>query len=49
VQRYTGELNREEDELAGLRKNVADLLVKRDAAQQKLNQMIADMELEVKI
>jgi hypothetical protein len=49
VQRYTGELNREEDELAGLRKNVADLLVKRDAAQQKLNEMIADMELEVKI
>jgi hypothetical protein len=49
VQRYTGELNREEDELATLRKNMADLQIKRDAAQEKLNQMIADMELEVKI
>jgi hypothetical protein len=49
VQRYTGELNREEDELAGLRKNLADVQSKHDAAQQKLDEMIANLELEVKV
>jgi hypothetical protein len=49
VQRYSSELNREEDELAILRKNVADLQSKRELAQQKLDEMITNMEMEVKI
>jgi predicted nucleic acid-binding Zn-ribbon protein len=49
VQRYSAELNREEDELATLRRNVADLQGKREIAQQKLDEMITNVEMEVKI
>ena len=49
AQRYTNELNREEDELASLRKNLADLQDKHTAANQKLNEMMEQLEMEVKI
>ncbi|HWY71521.1 MAG TPA: DUF4139 domain-containing protein [Terriglobales bacterium] len=49
AQRYTNELNREEDGLASLRKNLADLQDKHTAANQKLNEMMEQLEMEVKI
>ena len=49
AQRYTNELNREEDELGSLRKNLADLQDKHNAANQKLNEMMEQLEMEVKI
>ncbi len=49
AERYTGELNREEDELATLRKELAELQTQRDEANQKLNYMMEKLEVEVKI
>lgn len=49
AERYTGELNREEDELATLRKDLAQLETQRDGANQKLNDMMEKLEVEVKI
>ncbi len=49
AERYTGELNREEDELAALRKDLAQLQTQHDAANQKLNDMMEKLEVEVKI
>src|SRR5215813_2872265 len=49
AQRYTSELNREEDQLASLRKDLADLQDKHNAANQKLNEMMEQLEMEVKI
>ena len=49
AERYTGELNREEDELAALRKDLAQLQTQRDGANQKLNDMMEKLEVEVKI
>lgn len=49
AERYTGELNREEDELAMLRKELAQLQTQHDGANQKLNLMMEKLEVEVKI
>lgn len=49
AERYTGELNREEDELATLRKELAELESQHDAANQKLNDMMEKLEVEVKV
>jgi hypothetical protein len=49
AQRYTSELNRQEDELAGLRKNLADTQSKHEAANQKLNELMEKLEMEVKL
>ena len=49
AQRYTSELNREEDQLASLRKDLAELQDKHNAANQKLNEMMEQLEMEVKI
>ena len=49
AERYTGELNREEDELATLRKDLAQLQTQRDGASQQLNDMMEKLEVEVKI
>ena len=49
AERYTGELNREEDELAALRKDLASLQTQREAASQKLNLLLETLELEAKI
>lgn len=49
AERYTGELNREEDELAMLRKDLAQLQTQRDGANQKLNDMMEKLEVELKI
>jgi len=49
AERYTGELNREEDELTTLRKDLASLQAQHAAANQKLSDMIQALEVEVKI
>jgi hypothetical protein len=49
AQRYTQELDRQEDELSGLRKDLSQLQTKQDAANQQLNEMIEKLELEVKL
>ena len=49
AQRYTHELDREEDELTGLRKDLAQLQTKQEAANQQLNEMMEKLELEVKL
>ncbi|HVH89447.1 MAG TPA: DUF4139 domain-containing protein, partial [Terriglobales bacterium] len=45
AERYTGELNREEDELATLRKDLVQLQVQHETANQKLNEMMEKLEL----
>ena len=49
AQRYTQELGRQEDELSGLRKDLAQLQSKKEAADEQLNEMIEKLELEVKL
>ena len=49
AQRYTHELDRQEDELSGLRKDLAQSQGKKDAADEQLNEMIEKLELEVKL
>ena len=49
AQRYTSELNREEDELAALRKQLADWQDKHNTANQKLNEMMESLAMEVKL
>jgi hypothetical protein len=46
AQRYTGELNRQEDELASLRNAITDLESKRDTAKAKLDAMLQDLTLD---
>ena len=49
VQRYSGELNQEEDDLSSLRKELAQVQAKHDDANQKLNEMIEKLEMSVKL
>lgn len=49
AQRYTGELNRQEDELGSLRKELADVQSKHEAANQKLADMIERLQMEVEL
>jgi hypothetical protein len=49
AQRYTGELNRQEDELGSLRKELADVQGKHEAANQKLADMIEKLQMEVEL
>ncbi|HEX7961636.1 MAG TPA: DUF4139 domain-containing protein, partial [Terriglobales bacterium] len=49
IQRYTGELNRQEDELASLRRTLADLQTKRDEAKNKLDAMLDKLALDTKL
>jgi len=49
AQRYTGELNRQEDELGTLRKELADVQGKHEAANQKLADMIEKLQMEVEL
>jgi hypothetical protein len=47
VERYVRELNEQEDHMQALRREIADLQQKRDAAQSKLNGMIESLQMEV--
>lgn len=49
AQRYTSELNRQEDELSTLRKQRDEAEVKHESAQAQLNDMLEKLELEVKL
>lgn len=49
IQRYTGELSRQEDELASLRRTLADLQSKRDEAKNKLDAMLDKLTLDTKL
>jgi hypothetical protein len=47
VERYVRELNEQEDRVQALRREIADLQQKRDAAQSALNGMIEALQMEV--
>jgi hypothetical protein len=49
IQRYTGELNRQEDELATLRRGLSDLEGKREEARNKLDAMLERLTLDTKL
>ena len=49
TQRYASQLNQQEDRLATLRKEIADLQTQRTEAQTKLNQMIQDISFDEKM
>ncbi|MGC1449085.1 MAG: DUF4139 domain-containing protein [Candidatus Sulfotelmatobacter sp.] len=47
VERYVRELNEQEDHVQALRREIADLQHKRDAAQSTLNGMIEALQMEI--
>jgi len=47
VARYVRELNEQEDHVQSLHHEVADLQLKREAAQKTLNDMIEGLQMEV--
>jgi len=47
VERYVRELNEQEDRVQSLRREIADMQQKRDAAQSTLNGMIEALQMEV--
>lgn len=47
VERYVRELNEQEDHVQSLRREIADLQQKREAAQKTLNEMIENLDMEV--
>jgi uncharacterized phage infection (PIP) family protein YhgE len=49
LQRYTGQLNQQENRLEELRKQIADLEKQEESEQQKLNQMIQGLSFDVKV
>jgi hypothetical protein len=46
VQRYTRELNSQEDKLEAVRTEITSLTAKRNASQAQLNQMLLDLKLD---
>jgi len=46
TQRYTGQLNAQEDRFASLRKEIADIKAQRDQAQQELERMVLAINLD---
>jgi chromosome segregation ATPase len=49
LQRYTRQLNDQEDRLEALKKEIKDLDAKVDAAQEELDKMIAGLSFDVKM
>jgi len=47
LERYVRELNEQEDKVQALRHEIADWQQKRDMAQNKLNDMIEALQMEV--
>ena len=47
LQRYTAQLNEQENKLEALRKEIADLEVQRQKAQGELDRMVQDLALDV--
>jgi len=48
VQRYTHQLNLQEDRLAALRSQIADLTVKRQQASDQLDKILSEISLDEK-
>ena len=46
ARRYAGEMNKDEDQLLSLRKDLADLVQQRKAAQQALDEAIRTLDLD---
>ncbi|MGO9167180.1 MAG: carboxypeptidase regulatory-like domain-containing protein [Candidatus Sulfotelmatobacter sp.] len=46
IQRYTGQLNAQEDRFAALRKEIADIKTQRDQAEQELERMVLEISLD---
>jgi hypothetical protein len=46
IQRYTSQLNSQEDRFASLRKEMADLKAQRDQAEQELERMVLEINLD---
>lgn len=46
IQRYTGQLNSQEDRLAALRKETVDLKLQRDQAERELEAMVQNIDLD---
>ena len=46
LQRYTGELNQQEDRLAAIRHDIADLQQKRNEAAAKLDRMVMAVNID---
>ena len=49
LQRYTRQLNDQEDRLEALKKEIKDLESKNEAAQSALDKMIQDLSFDVKM
>jgi predicted nucleic acid-binding Zn-ribbon protein len=49
LQRYTRQLNGQEDRLEALKKEIEDLESKSEAAQSALDKMIQDLSFDVKM
>jgi hypothetical protein len=49
LQRYTHQLNDQEDRLEKLRKEIEDLEARQEKAQAALDQMIQDLTFDVKL
>ena len=49
VERYARELDQQEDKVQSLQREMADLRLKRDAAQKNLDGLIEGMTLEAKL
>lgn len=49
TQRYATQLNQQEDRLAVLRKEIADLQAQREAAQAQLNKMVEDISFDATV
>lgn len=49
VQRYTGQVNQQEDSLAKMRTEIQDLQTKKDSKQAALDRMIEDMAFDVQL
>jgi len=49
VERYARQLNRQEDQMESLHKQIADLQQKRDDAQKVLNNSVQQLFLDAKI
>jgi len=49
VERYVRELNEQEDRIQLLQREIGDWEKKRDAAQVQLNDMIENLQMEVKL
>jgi Carboxypeptidase regulatory-like domain len=49
LQRYTGQMNTQENRLEALRKQIAELEKEEEAAQDKLNDLISNLSFDVKV